>query len=69
MRVMFWADRNWWQKSSAWGAAADLAEAVVMGTVLMSVVMRSAEVREWQLWWRAVRRLSHAVHFDWGARR
>ena len=64
MGVMFWTHKNWWRKSSAWDAAADLAEAVGTGTVLMSVVMRSADVREWRLWWRAVSKLSYAVHFD-----
>ncbi len=63
---MFWTDKNWWRKSSAWDAASDSAEAVGMEMVLMSVVMRLAEVREWRLWWRAVSRLLYAVHFDWG---
>ena len=34
-------DKNWWRKRSAWDAAADSAEAVGTGTVLMSVVMRT----------------------------
>ncbi len=66
MGVMFWTDKKWLRKSSAWDAVANLAEAVGTGTVLMSVVMRLAEVREWGLWWRAVSRLLYAVHFDGG---